>query len=58
MPSVMSVSGFRFVFYNMEGAEPPHIHVERENCTAKYWLDPVQLAGSRGVITHAHLCWV
>ena len=31
-----------------EGAEPPHIHVEQGGCTAKFWLDPVQLAGSRG----------
>jgi hypothetical protein len=35
-----------------EGAEPPHIHVERDQCTAKFWLDPVQLAGSRGFRSH------
>ena len=48
MPTVMNVSGHRFFFYSLEGAEPPHIHVERAECAAKFWLDPVQLAGSRG----------
>ena len=48
MPTVMTVSGFRFFFYSMEGAEPQHIHVERDASTAKFWLDPIQLAGSRG----------
>jgi len=48
MPTVMNVSGFRFFFYSMEGAEPPHIHVERDRGVAKFWLDPVRLARSRG----------
>jgi len=52
MPTVMSVSGFRFFFYSMEGAEPQHIHVERDQSTAKFWLDPVQLAGSRNFRSH------
>ena len=25
---------------------------ERDQCTAKFWLDPVQLAGSRGFRSH------
>jgi hypothetical protein len=33
-------------------AEPPHIHVERDKGAAKFWLDPVQLAGSRGFRSH------
>src|SRR5690606_17100285 len=28
--------------------EPPHIHVERDECYAKFWLDPISLARSRG----------
>jgi len=52
MPTVMNVSGYRFFFYSLEGAEPPHIHVEHGDSTAKFWLDPVQLAGSRGFRTH------
>jgi len=46
------VSGYRFFFYSMEGAEPPHVHVEYGTATAKLWLDPVALAGSRGFRAH------
>ncbi len=28
--------------------EPPHVHVEREESKAKFWLDPVRLERSRG----------
>ncbi len=28
--------------------EPPHVHVERHDCEAKFWLDPVRLERSRG----------
>ena len=52
MPTVMQVAGYRFFFYSLEGSEPPHIHVERGNDTAKYWLTPVQLGGSRGFRAH------
>lgn len=30
------------------GGEPAHIHVERDNHTAKVWLDPVQLERGGG----------
>jgi hypothetical protein len=52
MPTVMNVSGYRFFFYSLEGAEPPHIHVERDRYAAKFWLNPVQFAGSRGFRSH------
>jgi hypothetical protein len=28
--------------------EPPHIHVERDDNVAKFWLDPVRLQSSGG----------
>ena len=52
MPTVLSVSGFRFFFHSLDGAEPPHIHVERDQGAAKFWLDPVHLAGSCGFRSH------
>ena len=52
MPTVLRVSGFRFFFYSMEGAEPPHIHVEHGDNVAKFWLQPVSLAESHGFRTH------
>ncbi len=39
---------FRFFFYAGDGGEPPHIHVERDDGEAKFWLDPIRLERSRG----------
>ena len=52
MPTVLNVSRFRFFSYSLEGTEPPHIHVEYGQQVTKFWLDPVQLAGSRGFRSH------
>jgi hypothetical protein len=48
MPTVLRVAGYRFFFFSNERQEPAHIHVERAESYAKFWLDPVSLAGSRG----------
>ena len=48
MPTVLRVRPLRFFFYAGDGAEPPHIHVERDDSEAKFWLDPVRLERSRG----------
>jgi hypothetical protein len=42
------VGPFRFFFYAGDGGVPPHVHVERDDCEAKFWLDPVRLERSRG----------
>jgi hypothetical protein len=52
MPTVLRSGGFRFFFYSLENGEPPHVHVERDDSEAKFWLDPVQLARSRGFRAH------
>jgi hypothetical protein len=48
MPTVLRVGPFRFFFYAGDGDEPPHVHVERDDWEAKFWLDPVRLERSRG----------
>jgi hypothetical protein len=48
MPEVLRISGFRFFFFSREGKEPRHIHVEQAERYAKFWLEPVALAESRG----------
>lgn len=51
MPVVFRDRGFRFFFYSNEGSprEPMHIHVEKDNNEAKFWLRPeVQLAYNDG----------
>ncbi len=46
MPTVENIGPFRFFFYAGDILEPPHIHVERDNRKAKFWLDPVRLQDS------------
>jgi hypothetical protein len=48
MPTVLRLGPFRFFFYAGDGGEPPHVHVERDDGEAKFWLDPVRLERSRG----------
>jgi len=38
----------RIYFYSHEPNEPPHIHVDRDDLSAKFWLNPVQLAANFG----------
>lgn len=45
---MLIVGPYRFFFYSNEYGEPRHIHVERDEATAKFWLSPVALARSRG----------
>ncbi len=48
MPTIVRLRGIRFFFYSVENGEPPRIHVESSDKTAKFWLDPVELARSNG----------
>ncbi len=48
MPTVLRLRGHRFFFFSNEGKEAPHIHVESAGRYAKFWLRPVELAGSVG----------
>jgi len=48
MPTVLRHGAYRFFFYAGDRAEPPHVHVERGENEAKFWLDPVRLAHSGG----------
>ena len=48
MPTVEKVGPYRFFFYSNEGTEPIHVHVQREGRLAKFWLEPVALAGTSG----------
>lgn len=49
MPTVLRVGPYRFFFYASDRDEPAHIHVEREDSIAKFWLDPVRLHSSGGL---------
>ena len=43
---------YRFYFYSHEPNEPPHVHIDRENLSAKFWLRPVGLARNLGFPAH------
>ena len=48
MPTLLRWNGFRFYFFSSDGDEPPHVHIDRDGATAKYWLSPVVLARNIG----------
>jgi hypothetical protein len=48
MPTVLREGDYRFYFYGHEPNEPPHVHVDKADATAKFWLEPIALARSVG----------
>ena len=52
MPTVLEDGPYTFIFFSSDKGEPPHIHVKRERRIAKFWLNPVAMAKSRGFPGH------
>lgn len=48
MPTVFRRGPYRFFFYPNDRDEPQHVHVERDDKVAKFWIDPVRLQSSGG----------
>ena len=49
MPRIQNIPGpYRLFFFSFDCNEPRHIHVERDDATCKFWLQPVQLASNHG----------
>lgn len=49
MPRIQGIPGpYRLYFYSFDCNEPMHVHVERENATCKFWLQPLSLASNYG----------
>src|SRR2546430_8746289 len=40
MPTALRSGPYRFYFYSHEPSEPAHIHIDRDDLSAKFWLDP------------------
>ena len=49
---MLRVGAYRRYFYRNEKGGRPHIHVQREQFLAKFWLNPVALAWSKGFASH------
>lgn len=48
MPTILRRGPYRLFFYSGDRDEPIHVHVERDDNVAKFWLDPVRLEKSGG----------
>ena len=48
MPTVLRSGPYRMYFVSHDLNEPPHIHVDRDDESAKFWLAPVALARNLG----------
>jgi hypothetical protein len=51
MPTVLRIGPYRFFFYAGDRDEPQHVHIERDNQVAKFWLAPVRLHRTGGLGT-------
>jgi len=52
MPRIKDISGpHRFFFTSFDCNEPPHVHVEHENRTCKFWLELIGLVRNHGFST-------
>ena len=40
MPTTLRIGPYRLYFYSYDCIEPRHMHVDRDNMSAKFWLDP------------------
>jgi hypothetical protein len=48
MPTVLRTGPYRIYFFSHDRDEPPHVHVDREKFSGKFWLQPVSLARNLG----------
>lgn len=52
MPTVLRTGPYRLYFHSHEPNEPPHVHVDRDDQSAKFWINPVTLAWNFGFAAH------
>jgi hypothetical protein len=52
MPTVLRSGPYRLYFHSHEPNEPPHVHIDRDDQTAKFWLEPVTLVRNLGFAAH------
>lgn len=48
MPTAIRTGPYRLYFYSHYLSEPPHIHVDLDEQSDKFWLSPVALARNLG----------
>ncbi|MGH3147049.1 MAG: DUF4160 domain-containing protein [Rubrobacter sp.] len=48
MPTILRSGPYRLYFFSHEPNEPPHVHIDRDDLSAKFWLEPVSLGRNLG----------
>lgn len=48
MPTILRHGPYRVYFFSHEPHEPPYVHVDRDDSSAKFWLEPLDLARNTG----------
>jgi hypothetical protein len=48
MPKLFEDSGFTFRFYAADLDEPIHVHIEKDDHAAKFWVHPIACAVDGG----------
>jgi hypothetical protein len=48
VPTIWRPGPYRVYFHTHEPNEPPHVHVDRDDQSAKFWLHPAVLARNLG----------
>lgn len=52
VPTALRHGPYRVYFYSYEPGEPAHMHVDRDNLSAKFWLQPLAEAENYGFSEH------
>ena len=52
VPTILRKGPYRIYWYSHEPGEPPHVHVDKDQCSAKFWLESVGLARNIGFRAH------
>lgn len=50
MPKIFEFFGFSFMFFSNDH-EPIHVHIVKDNCEAKYNINPIQQVYNKGFKT-------
>ncbi len=48
MPTVLRTGPYRIYFYSHEPNEPPHVHIDRDDQSCKFWIEPVAFSRNLG----------
>jgi hypothetical protein len=48
MSTLLRSGPYRVYFFSHEPNEPPHVHIDRDDSSAKFWLVPLALAQNVG----------